>query len=152
MLADPGLDPRDAGLDLVGEGRKTSQPLVDALDQLFATGLDRLLLELGQPRLEVGDLGQQGVGPGEDRITLTGVLLPDVAGDMASIDTLRRMGDTLDAHRLVDGLGRQLGDWVIDSIDETQSNFFEDGVARKTDFKLDIHRVDDPVDYTALFS
>lgn len=94
----------------------------------------------------------QGVGPGEDRITLTGVLLPDVAGDMASIDTLRRMGDTLDAHRLVDGLGRQLGDWVIDSIDETQSNFFEDGVARKTDFKLDIHRVDDPVDYTALFS
>ena len=93
----------------------------------------------------------QGVGPGDDRISLSGALLPDVAGDMASIETLRKMGDTLDAHRLVDGLGRVLGEWVIDSLDETQSVFFEDGVARKTDFTLEIRRVDDPVDYSALF-
>lgn len=85
----------------------------------------------------------QFVGPGDDAITLNGVLLPDVAGDTASLDTLRDMADQGRAWVLVDGVGRVYGAWVIESINETRSLFFVDGVARRIEFALQLKRVDD---------
>jgi phage protein U len=87
----------------------------------------------------------QFAGPGDDKISLGGLLVPDVAGDPASLDTLAQMADAGDAYTLVTGLGVVLGDFVIDSLDRTGGDFFQDGVARKTDFRIDLHRVDDPV-------
>lgn len=85
----------------------------------------------------------QFLGPGDDKITLSGVLFPEVAGDPAALDELRGMGDDGEAWPLVDGTGKVYGSFRIDSLDETQSVFFDDGVARKYDFALQLTRVDD---------
>ena len=73
---------------------------------------------------------RQFLGRGEDTITLPGVLLPALAGTPLSLDTLRYMADTGKAWPLVEGTGRILGIWVIESITETRTLFFQDGAAR----------------------
>jgi phage protein U len=84
----------------------------------------------------------QYVGPGEDNITLSGVLMPEAAGTLDSIETLRAMADNGDAYPLIDGLGRIVGQYVITALDERKTHFLDNGVARKTDFALDLARVD----------
>lgn len=91
----------------------------------------------------------QFLGPGTDGITLGGVLVPDVAGDAGAIETLRAMGAKGEPYPLVDGRGNVLGAWVIESLDEGQQNFFQDGLARKTDFSLSLKQVDEPADGAA---
>lgn len=86
----------------------------------------------------------QFVGPGADTITLGGLLVPDVAGSPSSIAELREMGDEGGNWPLVSGTGEVLGAWRIDSLDETQTLFFQDGVARRTDFSITLTRVDEP--------
>ncbi len=85
----------------------------------------------------------QFVGPGEDRISLSGWIAPEVAGDPTSLDTLRDMADEGESYPLVDGAGNVLGAFVIDSVDESQSVFLQDGTPRKIEFGLDLHHVDD---------
>jgi phage protein U len=87
----------------------------------------------------------QFLGPGADTISLPGVLVPDVAGDPFAISDLREMGDQGEPWSLVSGTGEVMGAWVITDLDETQSIFFEDGVARKTDFTLSLKQVDEPI-------
>lgn len=85
----------------------------------------------------------QYIGPGEDTITLTGTLLPELAGSLDSLRQLRAMADAGDAYALVDGTGRVLGGWVITSLAETGSAFVLGGVARKTDFTVTLKHADD---------
>lgn len=86
----------------------------------------------------------QYLGPGDDTMSLSGSLVPEIAGDGGSFDTLRQMGDDGDAYPLVDGQGTLHGAFVIESLDERKRSFFEDGVARWSDFTLELRRVDDP--------
>lgn len=88
----------------------------------------------------------QFVGLGDESMTLSGCLVPELGGDPNALATLQEMGDLGEAQPLVSGLGEILGDFVIDSMDITKKAFFEDGVARSTDFTLSMHRVDDPAD------
>lgn len=88
----------------------------------------------------------QFLGPEDDTITLAGDLLPDIAGDPGSLDTLRQMADEGGAWPLTDGLGNVHGAWVIDAIDERQGNFHANGQARRYDFSISLHRVDDPAE------
>lgn len=83
----------------------------------------------------------QYLGPEADGVTLSGILLPGVAGALGSLDTLKEMGNQGDAFPLVDGTGRVHGAFVIQSIDERQSVFIEGGVPRKTDFTIQLSRV-----------
>lgn len=85
----------------------------------------------------------QFVGPGEDAITLDGVLVPDVAGKYSSLDTLRDMGGQGAAWSMVDGNGVVYGAWVILRINETGSLFFADGTPRRKQFTIELRRVDD---------
>ena len=78
----------------------------------------------------------QFVGLGEDTITLSGHLLPSVAGDPASLDTLRDMAGAGEAWPLVDGQGVVHGAYVITSLDDRRSTFFADGAARRVEFDL----------------
>lgn len=91
----------------------------------------------------------QFLGVDDDTITIAGVLLPALAGDASSLETLRQMGDDGDAYALVDGRGRVHGSWVIDRLGEGQTIFFEDGTPRKIDFMIGLHRVDDPLPPTS---
>jgi phage protein U len=86
---------------------------------------------------------RQFVGRGEDAITLPGVLLPELAGSPLSLDSLRLMADTGKAWPLVEGTGRILGLWVIESLSVTQTVFFQDGTPRRYEFTLSLKRVDD---------
>lgn len=87
--------------------------------------------------------GRQFTGPGEDGITLSGTLYPELTGGRVSLDLVRALADTGQAWPLVQGDGTFYGHYVIESIDETASYFFTDGAARKIDFSLKLARVDD---------
>jgi len=81
----------------------------------------------------------QYTGPGEERITLSGLIAPEMTGTAASLDEL---GQPLP---LVDGTGKVYGAYVIQQLNETQRLFFPDGRARKIEFELSLLRVDDPL-------
>lgn len=86
---------------------------------------------------------RQFAGRGDDIITLPGVVLPELAGTPISLDALRYMADTGKAWPLVEGTGRILGIWVIESISETRTLFFQDGAARRIEFSIKLTRIDD---------
>lgn len=86
---------------------------------------------------------RQFLGPGDDSITLSGTLYPELTGGRVSLAMVRAMAETGRAWPLLEGSGAFYGLWVVESIDETGSVFFSDGSARKIDFSLKLARVDD---------
>jgi len=92
------------------------------------------------PRFGAFDASQY-VGPGEDRVTLSGVLLPPLAGSYSSLRDLRVMADDGEAWPLMDANGTALGVYTIESIDERQSYHLDNGVPRKVDFTIELNRV-----------
>jgi phage protein U len=85
----------------------------------------------------------QFVGRGDDTITLPGILLPELAGSILSLDALRLMANTGKAWPMVEGTGRIYGLWVIESLSETKTLFFRDGTPRRIEFTLTLKRTDD---------
>lgn len=86
---------------------------------------------------------RQYLGRGDDQLTLQGILAPELAGSVLSLDALREMADTGRAWPLVEGTGRIHGLWVIEDISDNRSNFFRDGAARRIEFNLKLTRIDD---------
>lgn len=83
----------------------------------------------------------QFLGPGDDQVTLSGRLAPELAGDYSAIDRLVAMAGTGEAFPLGDGAGRIHGQFVIESIDETHRHLIEDGRPRLVDFTITLTRV-----------
>ena len=93
----------------------------------------------------------QVIGPGDDTITLSGVLLPEFTGGTSNLDQLRTMMNRGKAHTLMDGRGNVLGFWTIRSMQETHSVFYRDGTARKIEFDMTLHHeADDLVELAEL--
>lgn len=86
----------------------------------------------------------QFVGPGEDTITLPGVILPEF-GTRMSLDELHTLADAGQPLALVDGEGRVYGQWVITEKSETASYFSSTGEPSRIEFSLTLRRVDDNV-------
>lgn len=84
----------------------------------------------------------QYVGPGDETINLSGLIAPPLTGRLGSLDTLRDMAGQGRSWPLVDGTGRVHGAYVIESINETRSLFFADGIPRKVEFQIALKRVD----------
>ncbi len=84
----------------------------------------------------------QFVGPGEDRITLAGLLVPEIAGTYSSLDRLVEMADTGGNWPLVDGAGRVLGHFRIDVLDTAHRTVLAGGIPRAVDFQIQLTRVD----------
>jgi phage protein U len=78
---------------------------------------------------------RQYVGKGDDSITLDGTIFTERAG-LQQINNLRSLAGQEKPHVLVDQFGHNLGYWCIESIDETQTNFFADGSPRKQAFSM----------------
>ena len=85
----------------------------------------------------------QFVGRGDDTMTLPGIILPELAGSVLSLDALRLMANTGKAWPMVEGTGRIYGLWVIESLSETKTVFFRDGTPRRIEFTLTLKRTDD---------
>lgn len=83
----------------------------------------------------------QFLGPGEDQVTISGRLVPELAGDYGAIEQLAAMADTGEAFPLADGTGRILGTFTIDGLDETHKHLVDTGRARLIDFSLTLTRV-----------
>lgn len=84
----------------------------------------------------------QYLGPGEDTITLSGLLVPEVAGQFVAIQIVKAMADTGEDYPLVDGLGRVLGHYRIVRLEETQHGIMGGGLPRGVDFVIELERVD----------
>lgn len=86
----------------------------------------------------------QFLGPGEEKISLSGAVYAEITDGRVSIDELRTMADAGEALPLVDGTGTVFGTFVIEAIDERHVSLMADGRARRIDFGIDLLRVDDP--------
>ncbi|MCF5931053.1 phage tail protein, partial [Xanthomonas perforans] len=60
-----------------------------------------------------------------------------------SLDTLRQLAADGEPLPLVDGAGVVYGPYLLLSINETASLFFEDGTPRRIEFQLSLRRTDD---------
>jgi phage protein U len=81
---------------------------------------------------------QQFVGLGDDTITLAGVIYPHYRGGLGQLNNLRKQAESGEPLLLVDGLGFVWGQWVIVSIDETQSHLQSYGMPLKQAFQLQL--------------
>jgi phage protein U len=88
---------------------------------------------------------KQYLGPGDDIITLTGVVMPEFKGEPASLNMLRAMADQGAAWVLVEGTGIIYGAFVITELQETRTLFYVTGEARRIEFTLTLERVDQDV-------
>lgn len=84
----------------------------------------------------------QYVGLGEDTVSLTGVLVPEVAGSFSAIDNLVDMASTGDNWPLLDGAGQIWGSYRIENIDLRGTSIISGGIARRTEFAVDLVRQD----------
>ncbi len=86
---------------------------------------------------------RQFLGPDDEQITLSGVLMPEITGGDGALDMLRKMGEQGKAWPLIEGTGVIYGFFAIEGIDVTRSGFFGDGKAGQIDFSMSLKRVDE---------
>ncbi|EAW1261777.1 phage tail protein [Salmonella enterica] len=84
----------------------------------------------------------QFTGPGDETITLSGTLYPEITGGTISLQVLEWMADEGKAWPLIEGTGMIYGMYVITSLSRTRSYFSPDGYANKIEFTLSLQRVD----------
>ena len=86
---------------------------------------------------------RQSVGPGNDTITLSGVLAPEFKGSTRTLLQLREMANSGKAWALVSGAGEVFGAWVIENLTETRTVLMDNGAPRRIEFELQLAAVDD---------
>jgi len=84
----------------------------------------------------------QFTGPGQDRVSLQGSIVPGVAGSSVSIETLADMAAQGGVHQLADGTGRVFGGFVIQTLDTRGKHIMDGGVPRWVDFTIELERAD----------
>lgn len=85
----------------------------------------------------------QFLGVNEEKITLSGVLMPEITGGRISMLLLDLMAAQGKAWPLLEGSGMIYGMFVVNSVSETRTEFFADGTARRIEFTLTLTRVDE---------
>ena len=78
----------------------------------------------------------QFLGPDNDSLTLSGVLLPEITGGRLSLLALEQMAELGKAWTIY-------GMFVIESLSQTKTEFFESGMPRRIEFTLTLKRVDE---------
>jgi uncharacterized protein len=86
----------------------------------------------------------QFIGPGRESISLSGNTAHGINRPSLSYALLNRMMQAGKAYPLIDGLGNVYGQYIILSIDTGKGNFRKFGQPIKTDFTIELQRVDNP--------
>ncbi|NNA66153.1 phage tail protein [Pseudomonas gessardii] len=86
---------------------------------------------------------QQGVGMGEEKLSLKGAIFPTFKGGLKQLDTLRSIGAKLLPLNLTTGYGLVLGTWCLRSLEEEQGALLAGGIPRKQTFSLEFTRYGD---------
>ncbi|WP_174865266.1 phage tail protein [Pectobacterium polaris] len=84
----------------------------------------------------------QFLGIEDEKITLSGELMPEITGGTLSLLMLETMADQGRAWPLIEGSGTIYGVFVVNSISQTKTDFFADGRARRIAFTINLTRVD----------
>ncbi|MFJ5321090.1 phage tail protein [Pectobacterium parvum] len=84
----------------------------------------------------------QFLGIEDEKITLSGELLPEITGGTLSLLMLETMADQGRAWPLIEGSGTIYGVFVVNNISQTKTDFFTDGRARRIEFTITLTRVD----------
>lgn len=84
----------------------------------------------------------QFTGLGADTITLSGSIFPYFKGGLGQLNAMRNAASAGTPLPLIDGRGRVLGLWVIESVTEKQATFDQNGVPKRQDFELALARYD----------
>lgn len=84
----------------------------------------------------------QFLGPGEDSISLPGVIYPSYRGGTGQVQKMRDLAGKGQPLMLLDGYGNVFGRWVIESVDEKRSNFAALGQPKKQEFTLKLRHYD----------
>lgn len=87
--------------------------------------------------------GSQFLGPGDDKITLSGWYSPEISRGLISLETLRTMAAMGESWPLIEGTGRIYGFYVIESLEEGRTIFLDTGAAQRTEFTLALKRTAD---------
>lgn len=85
----------------------------------------------------------QFLGPDNDMLTLSGVLMPEITGGRLSLLALEQMAEQGKAWPLIEGSGTIYGMYVIEGLKQTKTEFFRDGMPRRIEFTLSLKRVDE---------
>lgn len=85
----------------------------------------------------------QYTGPGSDSITLTGTIFTEYRGGTAQLNALRSLAAAGKPQNLIDGTGKLLGKFVVESVEEGQSVFAGQGQPRKQEFTLQLRQFPD---------
>jgi phage protein U len=80
----------------------------------------------------------QFIGPGEDRMRLSGEIFPHYRGGLGQIDAIRMQAGRGVPFPLIEGGGWYLGLWIIEAVEEGQKYFLPDGTPRKIDFGIEL--------------
>ena len=92
-----------------------------------------------QPR--IGRLpSQQFIGPGEDRLSLDGVIYPHFKGGLGQLDAMRAEAGKGEPLMLSDATGHIWQQWVINQVEETHKILFKDGTPGRVEFRLQLSR------------
>ncbi|MCJ5509241.1 phage tail protein [Klebsiella pneumoniae] len=86
--------------------------------------------------------GWQYIGPGEDNITLSGVLYPEITGGNLSLSALETIGFSGRPWPLIEGDGRIYGMYVMTRLERGKTEFDQFGGAKKIEFTLSLSRAD----------
>jgi uncharacterized protein len=87
---------------------------------------------------------RQWIGVGDDRITLKGVVFPNLDVGLGlpvgtrQIEQMRQLAEQGSPYDLITGTGQNLGKWVITDISETQHDPHPDGQPRKQEYDMDL--------------
>jgi phage protein U len=80
----------------------------------------------------------QFLGIGDEKITLSGELRPELTGGAISMLAIKLLADEGRAWPLIGGNGMIYGMYVIENYVSTGSEFYSDGSARKITFSLSL--------------
>jgi len=85
----------------------------------------------------------QFLGPDNETLTLSGVLLPEITGGRLSLLALEQIAELGRAWPLIEGSGTIYGMFVIESLSQTKAELFSSGVCRRIEFTLTLKRTDE---------
>jgi hypothetical protein len=84
----------------------------------------------------------QYLGPGDDTVTISGRLVPQIAGRFSSIETLAEMATTGEAYPFVDGTGTIWGNYTIERLEDAHTMMIDQGRGQQIDFRIELSRAD----------
>ncbi|HAX2684942.1 TPA: phage tail protein [Escherichia coli] len=85
----------------------------------------------------------QYISAGDDTITLSGLLYPEITGGEVSLTALTSQAYVGRPWPLIDGVGQIYGMYVITGLNTTRSELDRYGRARKIEFTVTFERVDE---------